>query len=322
LELKDIRSLNDAWTRFVDEIEPLRTDLFRYAMSLTRNPFDAEDLVAESMLRIFSSLAFASNEIENLKAYAVRTISRMWIDQQRRPKTEPIEGREPATSDDFPDAAIDLLDAADQLYSELAPLQRAIIVLREVLDFSHKEIAATLSISESSARVTLHRAKKQLLAPKRRAPRASRETVERFVKIFQTYDVEQIKTMLVEDVEADVFPSGVSVGAKKAVEEGWLAGQFYLHIPSREALGQAYQPELRVVEVLGDIVVLVFRGQGDGPGRALEEVWLIEEDDGRISRVRDYGFSPDLITWIADHVGEPARCVGYRLKPLTYDHLS
>lgn len=317
---EDLEQLNTTWTRFVDELEPLRPNLFRFSLSLTGNPFDAEDLVAESMLRIFSSLAFTNRQIENLEAYAIRCVSRMWIDQQRRAQIN-IEGSARQSPDDPSSLSAEVTHATAVLYTELNPVQRATIVLKEVFDLSHAEIAQALSISEGNARVNLHRASKRLIETHSRKPRASRETVERFVEVFQTYDVNQIKKMLIEDLETDVFPSGIGLGAQAEIDHGWVGGALYLHNPERNTSASAYPSELQIADILGDIVLLVSRGHGTDIGRALEEVWLIEENDGRVSRIRDYGFSPDLTKWVAAHLRVPARTVGYRLREDSYDHL-
>jgi RNA polymerase sigma-70 factor (ECF subfamily) len=317
----DMKQMSTSWKIFVDELEPLRPKLFRFSLALTGNPFDAEDLVADSMLRIFSALAFTNRDIKNLEAYVFRTTSRLWIDQQRRSKTEPLAEREPHADADPEDLTEEVTDAASQLYAKLNPLQRAIVVLKEVLEMSHTEIAKTLSISEGSARVTLHRANQRLSSPRVRTPRATRETVERFVEALQSYDVVQIRQMLVDDFESNVFPSGVGVGADEEVKDGWVVGALYLHQPKSADATDPIRSELQVSNILGDIVILVFRGHQSDAGRALEEVWLVEEDDGRVSRVRDYGFSPDLTQWIAEHINETPRSVGYRLKENTFAHL-
>jgi len=44
----------------------------------------------------------------------------------------------------------------------LPPKLRAVIVLRDIYDLSHEAIAAELGISESAAKVRLHRARRKL----------------------------------------------------------------------------------------------------------------------------------------------------------------
>ena len=43
----------------------------------------------------------------------------------------------------------------------------------------------------------------------------------------------------------------------------------------------------------------------------LEEVWLVAVDDGAITTIQDYCFSPDLVTFVGETLGLPVRALGY-----------
>ena len=168
-------------------------------------------------------------------------------------------------------------------------------------------------------KVALHRGRKRLAEAEsrdERPPRVSRELVDRFVEAFRRHDLEALKPMLLETVEARVFPAGVGVGRDFAEEEGWLRGAFYHHLPEYEARREPYPKRFEVHELDGEPYVAVFRDHGRG--EALEEVWRLEEDDGRVARIRDYCFCPDLLRWFAERLGAPVRCFGYRFR----DHLN
>jgi RNA polymerase sigma-70 factor, ECF subfamily len=46
-----------AWVTYVDTVEPLRGDLYRYCRRLAASVWDAEDLVQDTLLRAFGSIA-------------------------------------------------------------------------------------------------------------------------------------------------------------------------------------------------------------------------------------------------------------------------
>jgi len=319
LDQRLARGIEETWLAFVDRIEPLRLDLFRFSLGLTGNPFDAEDLVHDGMLRAFGTLGQHHEPIRHPRAFLFRVLTNLWVDELRRARPEPREGggeEMPAPASAQPGA---LHDAAGAAFDLLPPRERAAVVLKDAFDMSHAQIAETLSTSEGAVKVALHRGRRRLAAATPAAARPARiapELLDRFVDAIRRHDLEAVKALVVADLEADNFPSGFGVGVDHHVERGWIHGTFYHHIPHREARREPYPLRLEVREVAGERPVLVFR-RGE-TGEALEEVWLVEESDGRVARIRDYCFSPDLVRWVADHLGLPWRPVGYRFRPGVY----
>ena len=58
--------------------------LHRYCCRLTGNVWDGEDLMQDALLRVFGLLGKIDRDLENPKAYFIRTATHLWIDQQRR----------------------------------------------------------------------------------------------------------------------------------------------------------------------------------------------------------------------------------------------
>jgi Sigma-70 region 2 len=48
--------VKDAWHRYLDILEPLRPELYRYARALTRSAWDAEELAQDALARGFVTL--------------------------------------------------------------------------------------------------------------------------------------------------------------------------------------------------------------------------------------------------------------------------
>ena len=53
-EMRDV--LRAGWHRYLDQVQPLRPQLHAYCRRLTRDLWDAEDLVQESLLKAFGML--------------------------------------------------------------------------------------------------------------------------------------------------------------------------------------------------------------------------------------------------------------------------
>lgn len=311
-----VKLLEDPWAAFVDATADLRPDLFGFGLRLTGNPFDGEDLVQEALLRAFGAAAFQDGGIGNLRSYLFRTMANLWIDEQRRTREALRDAFDDLVdeSSDRADGTVALRDAAATLFDQLAPRERAAIVLHDGFGYRHGEIADLLSTTEGAIRSALHRAKSRLssdAAPVVRATsRADRSVVDKFVAAFSTGDVMALRELLADDIEAAVFPSGTGRGAEWVAEEGWIQGCLYHHHPEHERSGQPFPTTVEVGEIAGESVVLASR-EGDD-GLKLEEVWCFETNDGRIARVRDYGFCPDLVAWVGSQTDRPSRSVGYR----------
>src|SRR5262245_57865168 len=94
------RALRGAWRRYIDRLEPHRPALHAYCRRLTGSVWDGEDLVQDTLLRVFSLLGKTDAPIDNPKAYLIRTATNLWIDRVRRFAREQaalaLEPNEPA----------------------------------------------------------------------------------------------------------------------------------------------------------------------------------------------------------------------------------
>ncbi|NKB96877.1 MAG: hypothetical protein GKR90_00025 [Pseudomonadales bacterium] len=277
------KSLSKLWTKFVEDIECHRVELFSYCLALTENPFDAEDLASEAMIKTFASSAFTVGNIETPIAFLIRVASRLWVDELRR-RTREAEVLNDEESETLPDTS----DVS--LIYMLDPIQRATFVLHDVFGMSHAEIAHALSISPENSRVILHRGIRKLtkVIKRKSEPSASKELVDRFVEAFRSHDVAQVKALMLDEIETSLFPMGREFRPKDELE--WL--------PSAMSV-EAERIEQQ--EILGENTVLVFVASPQGT--KLQEVWVLEESEGFISRVSDYGYAPHIVHWVEGYLG-------------------
>ena len=136
-----------AWNRYVDLLAPFRPDLHRYCRGLTRNLWDAEDLVQETVIRGFGVLNSLQGNIDNPRGYLVRIATNLWIDALRRRSAEatalqteaPVPSHTPDTSQRAETRA-----AGTRLMERLAPQERAAVLMKDVFDMSLDSIASAL----------------------------------------------------------------------------------------------------------------------------------------------------------------------------------
>jgi RNA polymerase sigma-70 factor, ECF subfamily len=114
----------------------------------------------------------------------------------------------------------------------LAPRQRGVLILRDVLGFSAREAAGILSTSATSVNSALRRARRtaveRLPRPSQQATMRSlgdarlREIAQRFMEAFERADVDAILGLLAEDVIFSMPAEQESHCGRAAVSRSWL----------------------------------------------------------------------------------------------------
>jgi RNA polymerase sigma-70 factor, ECF subfamily len=146
------------------------TDTYTLAYRLTGDEEDARDVVQESYLRAYRGLKRFRGDAQFTTWLYRITANCASTHLGRRSKHRHDElSEEYAVADPNPDVdpqaradASNLRDRLDVALADLPPKLRAVVLLRDVYDLPHEAIAAELGISESAAKVRLHRARRKL----------------------------------------------------------------------------------------------------------------------------------------------------------------
>ncbi|HET9985951.1 MAG TPA: sigma-70 family RNA polymerase sigma factor [Longimicrobiales bacterium] len=292
---------------FVAMTEPVRPALWRYALRLTGSPWDAEDLVQETLLRAFGRLANFWQPIEDVRAYLFRIASNAWIDGLRRSgaAVDSLETVAEVAAPRGPDPA-EVAEVVEELIRALPPRQRAIVLLTGAFDFTAREVAAMLGCTEGAVKAALHRARATLRSGASRrsepagAPPAPDPLLERFVDAFNRHDPDAIAALLEEHAATDIVGVAEEHG-REVIRQQSIA----------EGMASPIRQRAAVAAVAGEPVVAVF---ADLPGRGEALMWLIRLSgtEGRICRWTAYFFTPELIRHAAAELGLPAAPAGYR----------
>lgn len=302
------------WRKFIDDLAPLRPDLFRYCCGLTGNVWDGEDLVQDVLARTFAQLGKVNAQLTHPRAYMIRTATNLWIDRLRRASLErayaaAAEAEPPPVADDA-SQVVDVRAAAAGLFLHLAPQERAAVLLAEVLDFSLEETASMLKTTVGAVKSALSRGRARLKAAQSDPPSpwaTPREVVDRFVAALTNKDFEAIRALCLADVTVDMCGGptleGYETGKTTVEHAHFVAPQFGLH----EA------PRWETALIGGEPVAIGFRTQNGVEG--LNEVWRFEMGEGGVSRLRLYCFSPDVLVAVAKELGVPVLNRPYRSWP-------
>jgi RNA polymerase sigma-70 factor (ECF subfamily) len=196
--------------RLLDELRPVS---FAIAYRMLGSASEAEDIVQEALLRVHRTLE-QGEHVESPRAFVATVTTRLAINELRsaRARREHYVGEwlpEPIVTDTSGDPAqhaemADSLSLAMLVLLEaLSPEQRAVLLLHDVFDYNHAQIAEIIGKSEENVRQLATRARRYV---ERRRPRfeATREQrdelTRRFFAAAEQGDLNGLETLLAHDV--------------------------------------------------------------------------------------------------------------------------
>lgn len=149
----------DAYNRCVDDHSD---GLFRFAARHLRDRDAAKDIVQDSFLRLWLKLEQVDGS--RAKSYLFTIAHHLIVDSaskaKRRARYEP--GHEDLLTTTQPRAGLQAL--IDKSLATLSPLQRTLVLLRDLEGFSYKEISDMTGLDVTKVKVYLFRARKALQA--------------------------------------------------------------------------------------------------------------------------------------------------------------
>ncbi len=246
-------------------VEPHRRELHAHCYRMLGSVYDAEDALQDAMLRAWRAIGRFEGR-SSLRSWLYTIATNTCLDQiARRPKrvlpvdygpaTDPHDGPgEPVVEsvwiEPYPDEIIGIEDgpaSPEASYEQregvelafvaalqhMPPNQRAVLILREVLGFSAKEVAETLETTVASVNSALQRARatvsqrcpersQQVTLRELGEPRV-RSLVDRYVDAWERCDVEAFAAMLAEDATFAMPPLASWFAGREAIEQ-WARG--------------------------------------------------------------------------------------------------
>ena len=158
----EMQSETETW--YQEWFLPIRQDLERYILHLTRNKTEAKELMSALILELLIQRRFIK-DLNSIKSYSMTIVRRMYFKEKSRRLTM-IQ----TPSDEF-DELFECHSNQEQqtdagiLYNAVGKLSeplRDAIILSEIMDIPHKEIAIIQNTSIAAVKVRVFRAKQQL----------------------------------------------------------------------------------------------------------------------------------------------------------------
>jgi RNA polymerase sigma-70 factor (ECF subfamily) len=254
-----------------------RAQLQAHCYRMLGSVHDAEDALQEALLRAWRSLpGFEGRSSVRSWLYAIATNTALDIARHRSRRELPVDfgpGGEPGADPDaspadpawlepYPDQWLgaDAGSSPEARYEQresvelafvvalqhLPPLQRAVLLLREVLGFSTAEISSQLGTSAPSVNSALQRARattrsrlpgqSQQATLRLLGDRRARTIVARYADATERGDVDTLISMLTDDATWSMPPIPAWYRGHQAIREFQLQGplnQRWKHLPTR-----------------------------------------------------------------------------------------
>jgi RNA polymerase sigma-70 factor (TIGR02960 family) len=288
---------------------PYRHELTAHCYRMLGSPFDAEDAVQESLLSAWRALGtFEGRSSVRTWLYRITTNACIRLGSQRsRRVLSPDFGPSRTLGDDlgepvmepvwlvpWPDPAESYLRREGVELAFVAALQhlpatqRAVLILREVLEFSAADVAELLDTTVASVNSALQRARQTMAAHSEATPGRQRTElaelgsdgiralVDNFVKAWESADIDSLVDLLTADVRFTMPPLPAWFDGRDAVA-AFIAGGIF-----------ATPWKLRPISVNGQLGFACYQQHTPGGPFQLGAINLLSLRDGLISQVSGY----------------------------------
>lgn len=154
---------------FQTNILPLKNELYRLALRITLNPAEAEDVVQETMMKVWNRRD-EWERIESIEAFCLTICRNLSLDKLRRMDNQiqsldatidPSDSRV-ASNPEEQTVQRDRVQLVRQLIDQLPEKQRSVMQLRDFEGKSYRDIATILQISEEQVKINIFRARKTI----------------------------------------------------------------------------------------------------------------------------------------------------------------
>ena len=143
----------------------LKNQLFRLALRITLNRFEAEDIVQDTLIKVWNRRS-DWEDIDSIEAFSLTICRNLSLDRIKKKENdnnslEDVKGVEPLSSSNPQDRMIqaDRVNLIRQIVDSLPEKQRSCMQLRDFEGKSYKEIAVILDITEEQVKVNIFRAR-------------------------------------------------------------------------------------------------------------------------------------------------------------------
>jgi RNA polymerase sigma-70 factor, ECF subfamily len=273
--------------RFMELVEDLRPELHRYCARMTGSVFDGEDVVQDTLAKAYFALG-QMYQPPNLRPWLFRIAHNAAMDFLKRYERQHVEPVADVPEPGDPEnGEVDplLVESALSVFTELPPVQRSALILKDVLGHSLEEAANTMGTTVGAVKAALSRARtnvqrvrnKVSTSRERSLSEEQQATLQRYVQFFNTRNWDGLRALLGQESRLDV----VSRVQQRMAEAGYtIRYAKYLETETIRA-------EAGFVDGVPAIAMF-------SPASSASPSYfvLLETEAGRIERIRDFRYVP------------------------------
>lgn len=155
---------------FAGDILPLKNELYRLALRITLNHAEAEDIVQETMIKVWNRRE-QWDQIESVESFCLTICRNLALDKLKSMANQSLsltdmtyEQPDSSHASNPEEQAVqqDRIRLVKHLINSLPEKQRSVMQLRDMEGKSYKEIAKILGISEEQVKVNIFRARQTI----------------------------------------------------------------------------------------------------------------------------------------------------------------
>ena len=153
---------------FRNDILPLKDALYRLALRITLDSHEAEDIVQETMLKVWNRRE-RWDEIDSIEGFCMTICRNLALDHLKRRESRhlslddsPLQHADSAPSPLEQAVSQDRIEIVRSIIDTLPEKQRSCIQLRDIEEKTYKEIAQILEISEEQVKINIFRARQTI----------------------------------------------------------------------------------------------------------------------------------------------------------------
>ncbi len=151
-----------------NDVLPLKNQLFRLALRITLNQAEAEDIVQDTLIKIWNNQD-KWDEIESIEAYSFTIARNLALDHIKKLDNQvgsldesPVEEADHSSNPYEQTVQNDRVNLVRRIVDGLPEKQRSCIQLRDFEGKPYKEIADILGITEEQVKVNIFRARQTI----------------------------------------------------------------------------------------------------------------------------------------------------------------